>query len=41
MGHVLTSIEVDALFPLFKEWADERKVVSDEDLEEMLACTQR
>ncbi len=41
MGHLLTRDEIDVLFPLFKEWADERKVISDEDLEEMLACTHR
>ena len=39
MGHVLTPDEMDALFPLFKEWADDKKVVSDEDLRRCLpAC---
>ena len=41
IGYALTSTEIDALFPLFKERADERKVVSDEDLEELLALVPR
>jgi 2-isopropylmalate synthase len=38
IGHNLTSAEIDALFPLFKEWADDRKVITDEDLRRMLTC---
>lgn len=37
LGYDLTPGEIDALFPLFKEWADERKTVSDDDLRRMLA----
>jgi 2-isopropylmalate synthase len=38
LGYAVTPADMDGLFPLFKEWADGQKVVSDEDLEEMLAC---
>lgn len=37
MGYDLTPGEMDVLFPLFKEWADRKKVVSDEDLRRILA----
>lgn len=37
LGYSLRPGEIDALFPLFKEWADDKKVVSDEDLRKMLA----
>ena len=38
MGRRLTRSEMDRFFPVFKEWADRRKVVSDADLEALLAC---
>jgi 2-isopropylmalate synthase len=36
LGHNLTPVELDRLFPRFKELADKRKVVTDEDLNRLL-----
>jgi 2-isopropylmalate synthase len=39
MGHPLTSSEMQRFFPIFKEWADSRKAISDADLLDMLALS--
>ena len=39
MGRQLTPSEMDTFFPMFKEWADHRRVISDADLEALLAGT--
>jgi 2-isopropylmalate synthase len=38
IGRPLVPSEMDRFFPIFKEWADNRKMISDADLEALLAC---
>jgi len=37
IGRPLVPSEMDRFFPIFKEWADKRKMISDADLEALLA----